>query len=131
MRSQMDFFELWQALMEATKEPDEDAFGELCCRIFSKTYPDGAKAEKVFQGELAKIKDQRVKTTVKDATEILMDAMKYFYFTAGFAVAQDYDVSTPGARRQIDFLRKRIHDSGIFPMTAKLKATHGKRPGGN
>lgn len=75
---------------------------------------------------MSKIKDREVKESLKEAVEILMDRMRWFFFSMGVAIGTDYDLSHAEARKQIDFLRKRIHDSGIFPMTAKLKATQSR-----
>ena len=131
MRSQMDFFSVWGSVMSSTEDPDSDAFGVLCDKVFDRVYSDGAQAQKEFRKRLGKVKDREVKESLKEAVEILMDRMRWFFFSMGVAIGTDYDLSHAEARRQIDFLRNRIHDSGIFPMTAKLKATHGKSPGGD
>jgi hypothetical protein len=61
----MNFFETWQPLMDATKEPDDDTFAKLCDQIFNEVYTDGAEAQKEFERELAKIKDLEVRKSVK------------------------------------------------------------------
>lgn len=42
MRSQMDFFSVWGSVMSSTEDPDGDAFGVLCDKIFDRVYSDGA-----------------------------------------------------------------------------------------
>ena len=121
----MNFFETWQPLMDATKEPDDDAFAKLCDQIFNEVYTDGAEVQKEFEKELAKIKDPEIRKSVRGAAETLQETMKYFYTTVGLALAQDYDVTTSMAREQVDYLRQRIHDSQVFPITARLKKIPG------
>jgi excisionase family DNA binding protein len=116
----MDFFTVWNSMMSATEDPDSDSFGQLCDRIFKDVYADGSEMEKIFQGELAKIKDPEAKKSLKDAAEMLIDRISWFFFSVGLAVGSDYDVSGAEARAQIDYLRQRIHESGIFPMAAQL-----------
>jgi excisionase family DNA binding protein len=122
----MDFFTVWNSMMSATEDPDSDSFGQLCDRIFKDVYADGSEMEKIFQDELAKIKDPEAKKSLKDATEMLIDRISWFFFSMGLAVGSDYDVSGAEARTQIDYLRQRIHESGIFPMAAQL----GEYPSG-
>lgn len=116
----MDFFTVWNSMMSATEDPDSDPFGQLCDRIFKDVYADGSEMEKIFQGELEKIKDPEAKKSLKDAAEMLIDRISWFFFSMGLAVGSDYDVSGAEARVQIDYLRQRIHKSGIFPMAAQL-----------
>jgi excisionase family DNA binding protein len=122
---EMNFFKTWLPLMDATKDPDDDPFAKLCDQIFNEIYWDGAEGKKEFEKELAKIKDPEVRKSVKGAAETLQEMIKYFYITVGLALAQDYDVTTSMAREQVDYLREKIHDSRVFPITARLKKIPG------
>lgn len=121
MEKQRDFFGLWNEIMDATENPDDDKFGAVCDIIFKTESPDSKEAMGWLFDELTRIQDQRLRGNLMDAVINLIEKCKYFYLTAGFALGQDYDVSRPEAREQIEYLRKRIREAGIFPLTAKAR----------
>lgn len=121
MERQRDFFGLWSVIMEATEHPDDDKFGVICDIIFKNEYPDGKEAVGWLFEELAKIQDQKLRERIVDAAINLTEKFKYFYLMAGYALGKDYDVSKPDARDQIEYLRKRIREAGIFTMPAKAR----------
>lgn len=114
-----DFFGLWCATMNACKKPDEDPFGELCKKIFESEYAEGEESRAWLNGELAKISDAKLREKVSDAAGDLLEKSRYFYLAAGFALGQDYEPSSPKARTQIQYLRQRIREAGIFPLMAR------------
>lgn len=121
MEKQRDFFGLWCAVMDATENPDDDGFGAVCDIIFKTEYPDGKEAVGWLFEELEKIQDQKLRENVMNAVINLVEKCKYFYLTAGCALAQDYDITSLEAREQIEYLRERIGKAGIFPLMAKRR----------
>jgi len=121
MEKQRDYFSLWCAVMDATEHPDDDKFGVVCDITFENEYPDGKEAVGWLSDELGKIQDQKLRGNVMDAVHNLMEKCKYFYLTAGCALAQDYDVSSLEAREQIEYLRKRIREAGAFPLISRRR----------
>jgi hypothetical protein len=121
MEKQRNFFALWSTIIEATGDQDDhhDPFWELCDGIFKEEYSDSKEATKWFEEELAKIGDDKLREQVRLAAEDRANQMKYFYLVMGFTLAQDYDVSNREVREQVEYLRKRIRESGIFPLTVK------------
>lgn len=119
VRKQSDFFALWNAIMDATEHPDDDKFGVVCDIIFKNEYPDGKEAVGWLFDELEKIQGQKLRGNVMDAVINSTEKYKYFYLTAGYALAQDYETTSAEAREQIEYLRERIRESGIFPLIAK------------
>lgn len=120
--NQRDFFGLWSAVTEACGEGAGDApFDQVCDQIFKNEYFDGKEAVNWLFEELAKIQDQKFRERMMDAAINLTERFKYFYLMAGYALGKDYDVSKPDARDQIEYLRKRIREAGIFTMPAKAR----------
>jgi hypothetical protein len=120
MEDQKDFFVLWSTITEACREDIDDApFDQVCEKIFKNEYPDGKEAMEWLEEETAKICDPQLREKVMGAAEELATKSKYFYLAVGFALGQDYDVSCPEAREQIEYLRERIRKAGIFPLIAK------------
>lgn len=125
MKKKIDnFFGLWSCIMAAggpRENGDDDPLGQLLDRIFQEECKDGREAMEWFKEELGKVKHSGLKKDLKDAVEDLVNQSKYFHFAAGFALGGLYDVMDPKARAQIEYLKKRIHDGRVFPMTAKVK----------
>jgi len=116
-----DFFGLWSCIMGAGGENGEDdPLGQLLDRIFQKEYKDGREAMKWLDDELSKIKGLELKKSLRDAVENLITKAQYFHLAVGFAIGGIYDVTTPEARAQIDYLRQTIHEAGVFRMVAKF-----------
>lgn len=119
-KKQRDFFGLWSTVMEACGDNVDDApFDELCDEIFKNEYHDGKEAVEWLKAETAKIHDKKVSENVMMAVGELVDQSKYFYLAVGFGLARDYDVSGPEAREQIEYLRERIREAGLFPLIAR------------
>ena len=118
-----NFFGLWASTMAAGGENgDDDPLGQLLDQVFQEEYKDGREALGWLEDELKKIKDPALRGKLKDAAAEVINKTQYLYLAAGFALGGLYDVMDPEARAQIEYLKKRIHDGGIFPMAAKLKA---------
>lgn len=121
MKKQKDFFELWATVTEACGENVDDApFDEVCDGIFKNEYPDSQEAMKWLKEEVAKIQDQKIAEKVTMAAEDLVQRAKYFYLAVGFALGQDYSISRSEARGQIDYLRRKIREAGIFPLVPRM-----------
>lgn len=120
-KKQRDFFGLWSTVMEACGKnaDDDDPFWSLCDEIFKNEYHDGKEAVEWLKAETAKILDKEVAEKVKNAAEELAITSKYFYLAVGFALAQVYEISNPKVREQIQYLRKRVREAGIFPLIAR------------
>lgn len=115
-----DFFGLWCCIMDAGGENgDDDPLGQLLDKIFQEEYKDGRKALGWLEDELGKIKDPSLRKNLSDAVAEVINKNQYLYLAAGFALGGLYDVIDPRARVQIEYLRKRIHDGGVFPMPAR------------
>ncbi len=121
MKKINNFFGLWSCIMGAAGESaGDDPLGELLDQIFRKEYANGKDAIDWLNEELGRVKDATLKKSLKDATVNLIARTQYFYLAAGFSLGSIYDAMDPTAKDQIDYLKKRIHDGGIFPMAAKL-----------
>lgn len=124
-----DFFGLWCSVMNACGDAaDEDPFWDLCQGIFDKEYTGGKEAKAWLHDELAKISAPKQREKLADAAENLMAQSKYFYLAVGYALAQDYEVSSPKARAQIQYLRRRIREASIFPLAARSTQPVGGTP---
>lgn len=118
-----DFFGLWCSIMNAGGErADDDRLGMLLDRIFQEEYRDGHEALKWFEHEFSKVKDPTLRRSLRNAVENLVSKNQYLHLAAGFALGGLYDAIEPKAQSQIEYLRKEIHDGGVFPMAAKLNA---------
>jgi len=125
-----NFFGLWSAIMGAAacgEGGDDDPLEELLSWIFRKDYEDGKKALDWFSEELSNVQNTNLKKNLKDAVENLLVKSKYLHLAAGFALGEVYDVLDPEALVQVEYLKKRIHKYGIFPMTAKLPLRDNKK----
>ncbi len=120
-KKQRDFFALWSSLMDASGDADHDPLWSLCDEIFKNEYPDGKEGMKWLESETAKILDKKAAEKMKNGVEELTTKFKYFYLAVGFALRQDFDVSRPDVREQIQYLRKRVREAGIFPLIARRK----------
>lgn len=119
VEKQRNFFGLWSAITDATEHPDDDKFGVLCDVVFKNEYPDAKEAMRWLFEELEKVQDQKLRGGLMDAVVNLTEKCKYFYLTAGFALAQDYKTQSVEATEPIDYLRKRIREEGVFPLNAR------------
>jgi hypothetical protein len=116
---QRNFFKVWSTVTEACGEGTDDApFDQVCDEIFKNEWPAGREATTWLFEELEKIPDQKLREKVMDSAQNLAEQSRNFYLAVGFALSMDYEITRPDAREAIDYLRKKIRESGIFPLIA-------------